>query len=85
MLYPTHFAINFYVSYYFLVAETSLTATVRVSVISNLCCIQARDMPGAGSWGRWGKVSQMTFCLWLTGMEAKERMIKGDIIFLSLF
>ena len=30
------------------------------------------------SWGRWGKVNQMTFfCLWLTGMKAKQLMIKG--------
>ena len=66
MLYSTDFAINF-ICYNFLVAETLFAATVRVSVISNetsslanLCCIQARDMHGV-SWGRWGKVSQMTF------------------------
>ena len=83
MLYLTHFAINFYFCYHFWVAEALFAATVRVSVISNgtsslanLCCIQARDMHRM-SWGRWGKVSQMTFCLWLTGMEAKELMIKG--------
>ena len=77
----THFAINFYI-YHFWVAETSFAATVRVSVIcdgtsslANLCCIQARDMHRV-SWGRWGKVSQMTFLSLVNWMEAKELMIK---------
>ena len=67
-----------------MVAETLFAAAVKVSVISNetsslanLCCIQARDMPG-GELGQVGKSeSDDIFCLWLTGMKAKELMIKG--------
>ena len=85
MPYPTHFAINFWL------VETLFAATVTVSVIPNgtsslakLCCIQARDMHKV-SWGRWGKVSQMTFLSLVDWNGSQGTYDKGGIIFVSLF